>query len=356
MKERFFLCFAVLFLFAACSSGTIDRGSDKRIRVGNNNGIVFRNITSGTNRTRYGFSRIRFASEGTYAIVSIPANEDNVSTYFDAIVTPERRTSNLMLMTYRDSPDFSLLLNGSNENMQMNVTGDQEQVFQIGIRGKFKPYRQENIVLISFTKEHFTDEQEAERTLLQLDTLQRYFLGENTVFVVPYTWRTIRVRIEGGEKDDYAELIKWANDNVFNQAIVRLELAEEEYDCRINLGQNVSGVHRRSIDFLDDEGNIFNPHRSNRIVAANLRFSSLYVWEYQYDDPSVPPWKVDSREKGAFLKRFSYAVAHIMGVSQGDSDYNLMNTNGDGSENNNIDHVHLTFQQWNQLHAKGGGR
>lgn len=340
MKKKNLLLTAALFLLAACS-GTVDKGSPARVRFGNNNGITFQNILVGERRTEYGMSNIHFPAVGTYAVVSVPANEENVSTYFTAIVTPEKRTPKLVLMTYKNSPGFSLLLNGSNENLDMDVSGDQERSFEVGIRGKFTPYIQENIVLISFDNLHDKSE------LQKLSEAQLRNLGENTVFVVPYPWRTVKVRIEGGESSVYNELIAWANLNVFRQAIVRLELAEEgeEYDCRIILGQNISGG--RDYAFLDESGNEFNPHRSNRIVAAQLRFDSLNFWK---EDSDGTLQQYNSPERNAFLKKFSFAVAYLMGVSQGNSHNNLM------LADDNTSNVHLTFQQWNQLHAKGGGR
>jgi len=50
-------------------------------------------------------------------------------------------------------------------------------------------------------------------------------------------------------------------------------------------------------------------------------------------------------------KSFAYAVAYLMGVSKDNSQFDLMDPN-----DYDVDHVHLTFRQWNQLHSNESGR
>jgi hypothetical protein len=341
MKFTVILGIMFSFLLIGCSKKTADNGCDKRIRVGNNNGIVFQNILDGEKRTKYGFDEIKFdLIDSPFAIISIPANEYD-SIYFIAKITPEERSPYIWFTSYKNYSNFSISVGDSYDNLSVAapLVNDQEKQYKVGIRGTFKEYSQENVVLICYS-----DETELSKNMTDKEKLET---DGNSIYIIPYPWRKIEVKIEGGKSSDYKELIEWANKNVFNQAICSLKIAEEgnddNYDCKILLGQkNIS----EDIVFLDETNNKYDQYRSNRVVSVKIKYGNLYETETQYEDGIEYEYTYDSPYKNKLLKKFAYAVARIMGVTEDNDPYfNLMTENDD-----NIDHIHLTFRQWNQLH------
>jgi hypothetical protein len=327
---RFTVVLGIIFFFLliGCSK-TVDKGSDKRIKVGENNGILFENILSGEKRTKYGWSEIKFALiDSAFAILSVPANEYD-SVYFMAKITPEERSPYIWFTSHKNYSDFSISVNDSYEalNVSAPLSNDKDKQYKIGIRGTFKEYLQENIVLIAYNVE----QEESLEKLKEMTDKEKLESGGNSVYIIPYPWRTIRVKIEGEGKINSEELINWANKNVFNQAICSLKVVDEidtVYDCKVIL----TVFTQKDFLLLDETGNEYDIFYSNRISYAKIKY--------------LFPLNDKNR------KNFARAVACIMGVTEDIAlPFNLMNEN-----DNNTEHVHLTFRQWNQLHASESGR
>lgn len=161
---------------------------------------------------------------------------------------------------------------------------------------------------------------------------QKLETGGNSIYVIPYPWRDNKSKNRKRQYQYYGNLIKWANANVFNQAICSLKIVNDKvdttYDCLIILDKSIN----KNIILLDEKNNDYDIFYSDRAASAKIRYSNKLN-----DD---------------LRKNFARAVACIMGVSEDAAlPFNLMN-----EDDNDIDHIRLTFRQWNQLHAKESGR
>jgi hypothetical protein len=102
-----------------------------------------------------------------------------------------------------------------------------------------------------------------------------------------------------------------------------------------NIDENVPFTE--NILFLDESRKKYDMFNSDKIVSAQVRL--------------VPDSSKFQSKKYVMYKSFAYAVAYLTGVSEDNSQFNLMI-----QKDNDVNHVHLTFKQWNQLHANDSGR
>ena len=359
MKKLLQLLFLALLL-VGCSPKSSDipprylKKDEKTIPLGLNGETVFQNILKKNARvigqdncyTRYGYGEIFFdvdKKRRRYAIFSVPEGESETFFSFEvrkrddsspnfAIRRHNKENSNVTFSLYRNNR-WNNVSNGT------QIIPGEPGIYTVRVSGAFKKFRQENLAVISSKKPFMLSENEAdlEAFFNSLSPDMVSLAEDNTAYIIAYPWREIRVKIER-EKNvniDIGELINWANDRVFRQAIVRLipvGISERDYDCRIIFTNDNMGGKR--VTFLDER----NKEHS---IASTTRLSHA---------------RVTARENPAcesnYNRDFAYAVAHLLGVTLDEEernevlDPNLMNSNDCG--------IHLSFRQWNQLHIRRG--
>jgi len=339
-----FLFFAVLFI--GCSvKEKYEKESERVLRLGVNGKTAFKNILQESavtidnkkRYTKYGHGEITFTFENenrkeTFAIFSVPA-DSFVETYFNFVV--EERDESYpwyFLCVYNkkssQNMEYSVRKGANFVSVATSVTNSVAGHL-IRVAGIFESYKQENLIVIGVDS-LLSDETSAlgiNEFIISMTDEDKDLARDNTAYIVAYPWRTVRVLIEGGNSNTNARAVEWANENVFNQAIVRLELTSDSTNYEARIIATNSG----DVAIYDEAGRIYQRFSSARPAFA----------------------RVNTAEQ----RNFSYAVAFLLGVSLFEDEresnktfhLNLMNR-GEGDMSNR---THLSFRQWNQLHIRG---
>jgi hypothetical protein len=338
-KVMVVLLVALTVLLVACSSGDV-RSNHRQIHITGINGIGFRNILPNDSviGTPYGWDGIVFDykdSRDSFAIISVPADEEDVEVYFNAIISPQKDIANIWVTTYRNNPPFSF-----KTNREIPITHREEiQINRIGIKGTFREYVQENIVFLGNDSE-FRAVQMRNATPRQLNEAKL-----NTVYIMPYPWRTIKINIvirsssianihfnfgyDGGNvilSNGLDRTFNWLNSNVFNQAICKIERTSRDFDRLIILCNDVV-----DLSFFDEKERPYNPLTSERAASARIHFNGI--------------------SNALFMRRMAYAIAFMMGVSENGNERNLMSRYNSTNAHDDTTQIHLNFKQWNQIQS-----
>ena len=360
--KKIFLSFSAVFFalfFAACKANIPDnynRESERVFRLGVNGNTSFENIEGGEFYTRYGHGEINFvinAERETFAVFSVPA-DSAVKTYFVFEIEQANESSpNFLLCTYRENlqgVEFSVLrrtaegrefvptptlIDGKTGKHTIRISGD--------FRGK--EFRQDNFVVIGTDSLYAgADLDEIKKYIDSKSNSIKNLTKENAAYIIAYPWRTIRVGFyeevavieapTGTAKQIITPdkgLLSRVNE-IFAQAICKIEAVDENYDVKIVFQGGVPGGNNRArVIFYDERDSIYDA-----FVSDSLKYASVF--------------KISD---GFFYPRdVAYAIAFLSGASYIADDresvktvfQNLMYPFGTG--------LHLSFRQWNQLHAR----
>ena len=350
--KKILLFSLLIFVFTACSNRPKEeykKESEKVVRLGARGVTAFRNIPQNeaitidnTGRfTRHGYGEITFNIDGkneTFAIFSVPAEDSNAVTYFRFFIEgSDERFPNFKLTNFDRTEsnnntsrnlEYSVRVGNSFVNVPAEIT-NRNGDFLVRIAGYFEEFRQENLIVIGIDSLLNSENSSfnVNAFINSMTNEDRLRSSHNTAYIVAYPWRTVRVLIEGGNSNTNARAVEWANENVFNQAIVRLELTSDSTNYEARIIATNSG----DVGIYDEAGRIYQRFSSARPAFA----------------------RVNTAEQ----RNFSYAVAFLLGVSLFEDEresnktfhLNLMNR-GEGDMSNR---THLSFRQWNQLHIRG---
>ena len=353
-KTQVFLILAFTFLFMGCNPPhDVKSESDKIFRMGVNGNISFKNILPSERYTKYGYGEIRFEVEGetsTYAIFSVPAEENNAETYFHFVVEAADESS----------PDFVICMYDKKSSQKLNYslwtdTGlkpfpvhleNRTGHYLIRVAGNFERYKQENLIVMG-TDSRFESENsrlDINAFIDAMDNKEKKQVMKNTAYVVAYPWRTVKVLVTDGfgriENSNCVDsMINYAN-TVLRQGLCRLKAATDtnDYDVKIILSSTTPS--NRNVIFYDEANKEYSFVTSNRFSHALVKQDCLHE-------------EAENHAENDTMKRsFTYAVAYLLGVtliedereSEKTLHHNLMDTNNAGT--------HLSFRQWNQLHIR----